>query len=464
MRKQYKLNPNCNIDIVKGETINKKLLIDLLECNSFYKLSITNNEYILVQLVQGCIINKVSSFVLKDAVFQYLEEKKKEKTKELFYNKEIFNNNLITSLHTIECKQHIGDKDTAYLYYKNGVLEIKKNHCEIIEYRHFKNYLWSEQIINREIVLPLSGDFEDFCFNKFLRNISGQTEERYNSLISIIGYLLHNFKDKSFAKAIIFTDEDVDISGISANGGKGKSVLSSALSLMANMCKKEGKNIETGNRFFFQEVEPYNGILYFDDVKQDFNFESLYSVITGDMTIEKKHKTPITIPFEESPKILISSNYIVSGKDGYTDERRRIDFEFSSYYSKNRTPLDEFGHIFFDDWTPEDWHKFDSLMIYCIQYYLNNGLIQAPKIRLQENKIIQSTHPVFFEFAESNLLQGNSYNKKDLFDKFISENQEEVGKITPILFKKWLDIYLQHYKKWKYEHCKSNGNAILRIS
>ena len=463
MKKIYPLNPNCHIDITNGDSIKSDALLELLNCNSFKKLAITNNEYILVQLVNGCIIQQISDFVLKDAVVQYLKGRNQNQTANLFINRNYFNKNLITSLETVEYKLHTGDKNTAYLYYKNGVLKITKENTEIIPYNQFNNYLWNEQVIDREILSTLSSNFDNFCFNKFLWNVANQKPERYFSLVSIIGYLLHNFKDRKNTKAIIISDENIDIIGDSANGGPGKSLFALAICKMTSVCKKEGKNIETGNRFFFQEIEHHNSILYFDDVNQDFYFECLYSVITGDITVEKKYKTPITIPFEQAPKILISSNYIVGGRHGFTDERRRYDFEFSSYYNKDRSPASEFGYTFFDEWDNQNWHMFDSFMIYCIQFYLTHGLFETTKIRLDENKIIQSTHPTFFEFAKSNLIKDQIYNKKTLYNSYLNENKDEIGTISQNTFKKWLDAYVIHYKKWEMDHYKSNGNYMIKI-
>ncbi|MFN8296352.1 MAG: hypothetical protein U0T69_09170 [Chitinophagales bacterium] len=470
---KYFINKECETEFViqihdKKTQLTRYIvdipgLISFLECNGFRKYPISTKEYIPIRLEYGHIIVPVSEYYMKDVVMYYLEENGKTEEKNQFHYRDYFNKNLVTSLETFNFNLHTGNKDSCYIYYKNGVLKITKNDFEILSYEELDGFIWKEQIINRDIKLPIASHLENFNFNKFLRNISGQADNRYFSLVSIIGYLLHNFKDKSLAKAIIFTDEDIDVNGISANGGKGKSILASALSKMTNVCKKEGKNIETGNRFFLQDIELHNNILYFDDVKQDFDFESLYSAITGSITSEKKFKTPITIPFEYSPKILISSNYTVIGKEGYTDERRRIDFEFSSYYNRYRNPNNEFNETFFDDWDDEAWFKFDSLMIYCIQFYLNYGLIEPPKIRFHENKVIQNTHPTFFEFMESKLLRHKSYNKKELFNEYVSEYKDDISNITIIAFKKWLDYYLLYYKKWKFTHYKSNSNAMIKI-
>jgi len=470
--KKYEINTDCVSQFVTVDEskdgkpfyeVDSGMLIKFLECNGFRKLIKSNTDYIPIRLLYDSIIIPVSDFVLKDVVMQYLDDNMLSDYKIPFMLRNYFDKNLITSLTTIEHKSDERDKNIAYLYYKNGVLKVTMDSYELIPYYQFGNYLWQQQIIDREIKLPLEINLDNFSFRNFLWNISKQKEDRFYSLISIIGYLLHSFKDMTLTKAVILTDENIDITGSSANGGTGKSILSTALSKMTSVCKKEGKNIEQSNKFFFQELEPYNNILYFDDVKRNFNFENLYSAITGDIPVEKKYHQPVNISFKNAPKILISSNYIVDGGSGYTNERRRVDFEFSDYYGKEKTPSSEFGHTFFDDWNQEDWYKFDSLMIYCIQFFLRYGIIEVPKLKLEENKIIQSTHPAFFEFAEANLLKDNSYNKKALFDKFISENQEEVGRITPILFKKWLDIYLHNYKKWKFEHYKSNGNYILKI-
>jgi len=57
-------------------------------------------------------------------------------------------------------------------------------------------------------------------------------------------------------------------------------------------------------------------------VDKRFNFEKLYSIITDAITIEKKNRDEFSIPFENAPKILITTNYTIQ-VDGTSGEDRK---------------------------------------------------------------------------------------------------------------------------------------------
>ena len=128
-------------------------------------------------------------------------------------------------------------------------------------------------------------------------------------------------------------------------------------------------------RFAFQSYEPGTSIIEFNDLSRSFRFENLFTAITDNITIEKKNKDELIIPFERSPKILLSTNYTIKGVDEST-LRRQFVLEFSDYFSIRYSPEDEFGHRFFDDWCENEWCRFYLFMIGCLQYYLKNGLVE----------------------------------------------------------------------------------------
>jgi hypothetical protein len=79
-------------------------------------------------------------------------------------------------------------------------------------------------------------------------------------------------------------------------------------------------------------------VLAFDDVRKNFNFESLFSIITEGLTIEYKGRDAIKLPVKDSPKVLISTNYTIKA-DGGSFKRRMFEVELSSYFGTHHTPL-----------------------------------------------------------------------------------------------------------------------------
>lgn len=97
---------------------------------------------------------------------------------------------------------------------------------------------------------------------------------------------------------------------------------------------------------------------------------------------------------------------------------REYVFEFSDHYNENHKPVQEFGKKFFDAWNKEEWNTSDNFMIGCLQYYLENGLVEYERISLNKKMLVESTSDDFVEYIEE--LECNvCYDKKITYNKFI---------------------------------------------
>lgn len=137
--------------------------------------------------------------------------------------------------------------------------------------------------------------------------------------------------------------------------------------------------MDFSKQFNLQTVQLGCQVLVFDDVKRNFNFENLFSLITEGITLEYKNQPAVKLPVEKSPKIIITTNYTIGGVGG-SHEARRFEVEFCNYFNVNYTPEMEFGHRFFEEWSEIEWQRFDNFMIRCLQVYLQNGLITVSGI------------------------------------------------------------------------------------
>ena len=359
-------------------------------------------------------------------------------------------------------------KIPLYSFIIMEVLQVKNNSFITTPYAEYDGYVWEDQILKRDFIIQ---PFDDCEFKQFCWNIAGQKEDRLLALETLIGYLLHTYKDPSLTKAIILMDEHIDLEVGKSNGGTGKTLVADGIDKIIPSLRKNGKLLKPNDRFFFSDVEPYHKIIVFDDVKDNFSFESLYSMITGDMPIEKKYKNSIIMDFKDVPKVLITSNYIVTGTGGNSEKRRKVIFEVSSHYGENNTVIQEFGHRFFNDWTHEEWLKFDNYMMFCVQQYLNNGLIEAPSINENKNRLVQDTHSDFVAFMDTVLENPLGYggefkdtrlgfDKAIIYQNFANTHPELSKQVSSIQFKKWIDIYGDS-KKHTIEHKKSNGHSYV---
>ena len=204
---------------------------------------------------------------------------------------------------------------------------------------------------------------------------------------------MHGHKNLSYCPAVILNDEVISDS---PEGGTGKGIFMNALSQMKKVVTIDGKSFTFERSFAYQLVSADTQILVFDDVKKYFDFERLFSVVTEGLTLEKKNKDAIKIPFSKSPKIAITTNYAIKGS-GNSFARRKWELELHQHYNKNYSPLDEFGKLMFGDWDESEWCIFDNYMVYCLQLHLNEGLIKSVFVNLAVRHLSAATSHEFIE-------------------------------------------------------------------
>jgi hypothetical protein len=214
----------------------------------------------------------------------------------------------------------------------------------------------------------------------------------------------------------------------------------------------DGKAFAFEKSFPYQTVSADTQVLCFDDVKKNFDFERLFSVVTEGLTLEKKNKDAIKIPFSKSPKIAITTNYAIRGT-GNSFARRKWEVELNQHYNKNHTPLDEFGKHFFDDWNDGEWCEFDNYMVSCLQGFLNTGLVKSKFVNLKIRQLSAETSHDFIEWC--GIIDGSPKNDKlavdsrlrmqDLYFTFTEEYPDYAPRakmsISHQRFYKWLHAY-----------------------
>lgn len=356
-------------------------------------------------------------------------------------NPRYFSSEFLSFLETSEVKVKEDTQDVCYIYFKNCIVEVTKDNIKEVDYVDVDSFVWKQQIIDYDFKKV---DHHKAEFRTFLWKIAGEDKQRYNSLKSVIGYLLHSFKTSANNKAIIFNDETISEN---PNGGSGKGLFWNAISKLKRVASIDGKTFEFTKSFPYQTVSTDTQLLVFDDVKRNFNFESLFSLITEGITLEYKGQNAIKLPVERSPKILITTNYTVGGSGG-SFERRKFEVELSGYFNASHTPIDEFGHLLFDDWDPSEWNRFYSFMLNCCQYYLENGLQTYDHKNLKTRKFIKDTCHEFYEWVKDDNLPINvQIDKKEKYTEFMEEHKD-FRWLTQRTFTRWIETWAK-YKGWE---------------
>lgn len=424
------------------------LFKQFLEDSGFYKYCPEGGKNYVFVKVTNNLIDHTSDKEIKDFVLNHLLELDDMSVYNYFAdNTRFFKEEFLSMLSTIDIYFIEDTKDASYLYYKNCAVKITKEEVISIDYLDLGGYVWKDHVIDRNF---LSCEVTSRCdYRQFIKNICGDDESRAQSMESTIGFLLHGYKNLSFCPAVILNDEVISDN---PEGGTGKGLFMNALSSMKKLVVIDGKSFTFERSFAYQLVSADTQILCFDDVKKHFDFERLFSVVTEGLTLEKKNKDAIKIPFSKSPKIAITTNYAIKGS-GNSFARRKWELELHQYYSKSYTPLDEFGKLMFGDWNDDDWCEFDNYMIGCLKNYLNTGLVKSKFVNLKIRQLSAETTHDFIEWC--GLLEGQARNeslktnvklyKNDLYNDFINEYPDYAPKakmtISRTRFYKWLIAY-----------------------
>jgi hypothetical protein len=420
-----------------------------LERNGFKKYFPDGSQKPTWLYIQSNKVVETSIEKIKDFVLDYLIQRQQiDVWKYCAGYQNLFSENLLAMIETVELMMLKDTKTTSYLAFKNGILEVNKNHIKLIDYIDVNGYVWDSQIIQRD--WEQLDDFNNE-YKTFINNISA---DEPLPIESVIGYLLSTYKNKMNNKAVILNDEVISEN---PEGGTGKGLFVQGLRQIRRVSILDGKTFDDKKSFPYQTVSPETQVLVFDDVKKNFDFESKFSLVTEGMTLERKNKDAIRLKVEESPKMVISTNYAIRG-EGNSHDRRRFELEIAQYYGKNLTPYDEFGKQLFDDWELLEFQKFDNYMVYCLQVYLKNGLIIQNAKNLKMRKFIAETCMEFYEWIndKDNFPIGIRNDKTQYFVKFTEEYQD---------FKKWLtrkkfNIWVQKFatfKKLEYTEGNTNG-------
>jgi hypothetical protein len=402
--------------------------------------------------VKSNIVTITSVEIIKDDVLNYLIEEPNV-WNHVSKSKQLFSEQFLTMLKSIDMEMIKDTKSTAYVPFLNGVVKITSKSIELQKYISCDGFIWDNQIIKRNYI---SASIEN-NFRDLVHKVSNDESSRIKALESTLGYLIHSYKDKQHQKAVIVNDELISDN---PNGGSGKSIMINALKHFRKVVIIDGKAFDPNKGYFiYQLVDLDTQILAFDDVKKSFNFEAIFSLITEGITVNRKNKDEIFIPFERAPKVIITTNYVINGS-GSSHARRRHEIEFHQYFNESRSPIDVYGRLLFDSWNSDDWASFDCYMLSNLQNYLTDGLQSVKSINSEAKRVIQATSKDFYDWA-------TEYEWTDTRHYIASMNNsftEMTGNnnVSPKRFAQWVRTYLG-YKSFTYNEGRGHSGIFVHI-
>lgn len=385
------------------------------------------------------VISIVSPVDIKQFVLDFAKMHLDEQMASFYYERtDMFDIRYLNALKEVTPEIYRDEKQKAFFYYKNGVVEVNKTGIsKPVLYSELDRLVWNNHIIQRDFVLTKAESvFEQFC-----RLITNLDESRFLHLQTIIGYLMHNYRTSANTRAVILNDENVRDE---PEGGSGKSLLIKAIGNIRNVVEKDGKKFNPSQDFVYSCIDESTDIFLIDDIRRGFNFEYLFSAITNGFNINRKNKDEYRLPVEKSPLIAITANVIIRGISS-SFRRRQYSIDIGNYFSANHTPIDEFDHTFFVDWDSAEWMKFDTFMLSCVQLYLAKGIVVAPESDGLKKNLIRATCDTFADWVEENI---EDLIAEDLITTARAKGMylDQSGINAPISDKKfisWLKVYCE---------------------
>jgi hypothetical protein len=340
----------------------------------------------------------------------------------------IFNEKNLQNLQVLEVEVHRHTKESAVFYFKNKFVRVQASGPSLHEYSELKgNCVFEDNIIKHEIALIDLKNIQQrsfaknaVCFGDFLRKISivtdpiskvplpEQSEEKLAFLMQLLGYLLHDYRQKGLTDfSVIFSDDEA--------GGTGKGILFQALKELTNVCL-----IDCKKKRIFDPISLTHEtrIKVYNDIQPKFfNFEEAYNEITDGGTIHYKNGHEENIDYKETWKVALTSNHIIKGNND-SDIRRQKVFNMHIFFNKKRTVQHEYGHSFFsEDWQPQDWVFFFNMMFECVTLWLDSNYSISFEDEEYDLRKIEAEYPIEFQqYVDS--LKGGYHPTGQLYNNF----------------------------------------------
>lgn len=256
---------------------------------------------------------------------------------------------------------------------------------------------------------------ENFIFTNFLRDITRmhwrkeldegrelEDHERREELLALanvmfcLGYLCAQYKNQG--KPWIVFLQDTKISEVGKSSGRsGKSLVSKALKYVRQHFYIEGRKLDDKNvfQFIYDGLTEFHDVVEVDDLAEFGDFTFFYTQATGNRTVNSKHTSPFVLEYEDSGKMVVSSNFELPNTDSST-MARLLNCGVSDYYheqtkyndyKETRTPLSKFGKQLYADFTDDEWIQFYNFIAYCIQLQMRFDKIQPPMENLERRQL-----------------------------------------------------------------------------
>lgn len=420
-----------------------------LKNRGFGRLRIVEKDSFRMVHVQGSVVREVDQHYIQDYIYNFTEQIKKWDVLRMLLRggSQYLGPEKLSQMYYTELSFIQPEKDVQYLFFKNVYWRISADGIEQGKMSELSRHVWANQLIDFEPKytgspmmtadrdgdnwkLGFSDEFQKSdialyyerssafhwrkvqtvakCSDGSYTIVDREQRERITEQdknfwmahlmgkVLAAGYVMHDYRDYSNAKAIVAMDGEESEVGRS-QGGTGKSIWGKQFKYITPFKLIDGKkkNLEDDNHLW-EGVDERTKVVLFDDVRTNFPFEFLFAVITTGLTVNPKREKRFDV---EPPKVIITTNHTLNG-EGNSFDRRQYLISFSDYYNSARKPSDEFGRQFFHEWDHDQWNLFYNWMATCAHLYLKHGLrYEIPQEELRRRKLRQRIGETFIQWA-----------------------------------------------------------------
>ncbi|MEM9077149.1 MAG: hypothetical protein AAGC43_08920 [Bacteroidota bacterium] len=434
-------------------------LSDFLEQQGYYLLKAFGTQ-IVVLLLDSIVYPKSPQEVFND-VLAFIKKQDDDNLRTCWIKQGedmlIKRRAILGSLPELKTKRYCDTKDEVRVFYQNTVVVITAQGFHLEAYKKFKKrkqFIFSEQQITRDFEKKAN---EKGDFAKFSRLVTNDKKHLLNYRTTL-GYLISTYKNPSIARAVIISDIQSQTEN-DAYGRSGKGIFIKGLSHMLQIAEYNGKATDLKNdKFVYQNVTANTTLMVLQDVSKGFVFESLFSTLTDSMSIERKYQPKTSIPFSESPKIALTTNYTIpQDTDSFKDRKHLL--MLNNFFNAKNKPEKYFKNILFD-WSEKEWARFDSYMMECVRLFLEKGLATYSDKKFELQKLVNQTSEEFVELMETEYdILNHFFSIKEVAKELDIESESENAKSRVV--GGWINLYAA-YKGHNIDRAKLGG-GITKI-
>lgn len=446
----------------KEYTLSLTSLNYFLELNGFFTLKDeTRREPVYIR-IEGIIVQRITAKTIVNFLKNWMEQQGLPKALQdkVLRSRDLPTNNVSTLRERDDLDFSRATAKTQRFYFRNCWVEVSAERIATHRYSESDgHYVWQDSIIQHDY-RPMPDMFsvitdEEGRYNvdiaagvelsnlfKFHVNTSrlywrkedeggleltvDEIAEQNLSLASKLanyGYLLSSYKSESEAWATICMDSTLAENADECNGRSGKSFYVNAAATMAKTFKIDaGTTSFRDPRFIFDGVTEDTSLVFIDECPLRFNYNFIYGMVSGDFRVEEKNRHSFVIPFAQSPKFVLATNFTLSRHDPST-EGRIWPLPFSDYYHvktpkndyrESRSIRDDFGKdLMGTQYDEHDWQLDLAFMLQCVRFYLSlkpgERRIMPPLSRIERREQMAAVGKDFRQWADDFFAEGSGH-------------------------------------------------------